>query len=633
MVGPPPATVGTAGHVDHGKSTLIHALTGIDPDRLADEKARGLTIDLGFAWLTLPSGRPVSFIDVPGHERFVHNMLAGVGGIQACLFVVAADEGVMPQTREHLDIVSLLGIDRGVIVLTKADLVEREWIELVESEVREAFASSSLAHAPMVRVSAVKLEGLELLVRTLEDVLGPGRAHSRVGRPRLPIDRSFSRPGFGTVVTGTLSGGPLGIGDAVHVYPGGRRTRVRGLQSHRASAGRVEPGQRVAINLGGVSPKDVPRGRVIAVPDSVTETRRVDTTLQLLPSAPRALKPGEHVSWHSGAAELVASVRYLERHAVQPGSAGWVQWRFSSMAVLRKGDLYVIRRLSPPMTIGGGEVVRTATRHIGRGKADAIAELELARRASPAEFVAAVVTVHGPMTPSLIARRTELTADVVATAVRDNIDAGRLLAIGGHVMAVVVAEALDNNIRAMLASDAEAGTGLRGLSRALLPKRLGVPPPLVSAILERLAENGEVELAGARVMLPGVKCFPNEGDAEIIAAILGDLDRGGFAPPSLTEVTRERGAPGRVLEDMESSRQIVRIAPDFGLTQDGYTRWLCAIGQMLTEQDRVTVGELRDRLRTSRKYALAFLEHLDARSVTRRVGDARVLIDRSAIPH
>ena len=239
---PPAATVGTAGHVDHGKSTLVHALTGIDPDRLAEEKARGMTIDLGFAWLTLPSGRSVSLVDVPGHERFIHNMLAGVGGIDACLFVVAADEGVMPQTREHLDIVTLLGIDRGVVALAKTDLVDEEWLDLVEGEVREVLAGSSLAKAPIVPVSARSRRGLGTLLDTLDELLAQPQARTHTGGPRLPVDRAFSQRGFGTVVTGTLAGGPLGVGDAVHLYPGGDSVARAGL-ADASSRGRSAPGR------------------------------------------------------------------------------------------------------------------------------------------------------------------------------------------------------------------------------------------------------------------------------------------------------------------------------------------------------------------------------------------------------
>src|SRR5689334_9017136 len=281
--------VGTAGHVDHGKSTLIQALTGIDPDRLAEEKARGMTIDLGFAWLRLPGGQEVSIVDVPGHERFIHNMLAGVGGIDIALLVVAADEGVMPQTREHVDILDLLAIPSGVIVVTKADLVDEEWLELVTAEIEEAVAGTVLAGAPIVPVSSVTGAGLDGLIALLDRLLQQERARPMTGRARLPIDRVFTISGFGTVVTGTLLDGELQVGQEVEIQPGGRRARIRGLQSHRRKVDRVSGGARVAVNLAGVATDELQRGEVVTTPGSLRATRLVDVKLRVLDDAPRPL--------------------------------------------------------------------------------------------------------------------------------------------------------------------------------------------------------------------------------------------------------------------------------------------------------------------------------------------------------
>ncbi|MDE2989533.1 MAG: selenocysteine-specific translation elongation factor [Chloroflexota bacterium] len=618
---PPAATVGTAGHVDHGKSTLVHALTGIDPDRLAEEKARGMTIDLGFAWLTLPGGRSVSLVDVPGHERFIHNMLAGVGGIDACLFVVAADEGVMPQTREHLDIVTLLGIDRGVVALAKTDLVDEEWLDLVEQEVREALADGSLAHAPIVPVSAREGQGLDLLLETLEHILSQPQSRQQTGGPRLPVDRAFTQPGFGTVVTGTLAGGPLDVGDMVHLYPGGARTRVRGLQTHRATENRAWPGRRVAVNLGGVAPSEVPRGTVVAASGAVTETRRVDATLRLLPSAPRALKPGERVSWHSGTAEVVAALRYLEADPMRPGAAGWVQWRLGEAVAVRKGDPYVIRRLSPPMTIGGGEIVRAQARHVPRGDAGALEGLERARRAEPAELVTAAVEAAGPLTPAEIARRTEVSLGEV-TAIVDAMEReGALSVVGGYVAPAAAVDALSERIGGLLTPGAAGG-----LARAALPRRLEAPAALVSALLESLAADGKLVLEGGRVLPPGQAAAPRGPVAD---RLLAALDQGGFAPPDLSTLARAQKTPPEVLDALTAAGELVRVTPAFGLTRAGYARWREAIGEAFAANEQVTVRQLRDQLGTSRKYVLAFLEHLDARAVTRRVGEVRILLDRS----
>src|SRR6266542_3134206 len=313
-------TVGTAGHVDHGKSTLIEALTGIDPDRLREEKERGMTIDLGFAWLTLPSGREISIVDVPGHERFIKNMLAGVGGIDAALLVVAADEGVMPQTREHLDILTLLGIERGLVALTKKDLVDPEWLELVSDETAEALKTTSLASAKIVPVSALGGDGLPDLLSALDALLEQTAPKRDVGRPRLPVDRVFSLGGFGTVVTGTLLDGSLKLGQELEILPSGLKTRARGLQSHKEKVELAPPGRRVAINLGGVSTEEVQRGDVVAAPGALNATSAVDVRLRLLPDAPRPLANATSIGFHTGTAEAVGKVTLLDRDARKPGA-------------------------------------------------------------------------------------------------------------------------------------------------------------------------------------------------------------------------------------------------------------------------------------------------------------------------
>ena len=325
-----PFVIGTAGHVDHGKSTLVKALTGIDPDRLAEEKARAMTIDLGFAWLTLPGGQSVSVVDVPGHERFIKNMLAGVGGIDAALLVVAADEGPMPQTVEHLAILDLLGVERGVIVLTKADAVEEDWLELVREEIREHVSSTTLADAPIVAVSALTGEGLPALLETLEAVLA-GPRHGSRRRPRLPVDRVFSVAGFGTVVTGTLSGGEIATGEELRLYPGDRRARVRGLQSHQEKVSRALPGRRTAVNLSGITTEEVQRGDVLAPPGTMTPSQRLDARLRLLPDAPVALKQNDEIDFFTGAAELPARITLLDRERLDPVKAPG----FSSASALR----------------------------------------------------------------------------------------------------------------------------------------------------------------------------------------------------------------------------------------------------------------------------------------------------------
>src|SRR5918997_1668633 len=378
-----PFVIGTAGHVDHGKSTLVKALTGIDPDRLAEEKARAMTIDLGFAWLTLPSGQSVSVVDVPGHERFIKNMLAGIGGIDAALLVIAADEGPMPQTIEHLAILDLLGVERGVIVLTKVDATDPEWFDLVREEVRERVSTTTLANAPIVPVSALTGEGLATLMETLEAVLASAPGQEAVNAQRLPVDRVLSVAGFGTVVTGTLSGGQIAAGDELRLYPHDRRVRVRGLQSHQEKVSRALPGRRTAVNLSGITTEEVQRGDVLAPSGLMTPSQRIDARLRLLPDAPVTLKQNDEVDFFTGAAELPARITLLDRERLDPGESAWVQFRFrASLAVLRN-DRFIVRRPSPSETLGGGEVVDPNPPRHRRFRSETIAALATLAAGAP----------------------------------------------------------------------------------------------------------------------------------------------------------------------------------------------------------------------------------------------------------
>jgi selenocysteine-specific elongation factor len=334
--------IGTAGHVDHGKSTLIRALTGIDPDRLQEEQARGMTIDLGFAWLRLPNGVEVSIVDVPGHERFIHNMLAGVGGIDIALLVIAADEGVMPQTREHVAILDLLGITSGVVALTKRDLVDDEWLDLVQADVEEFLSATTLKDARVVPCSATTGSGLDTLLDVLENLLARERTRPNAARPRLPIDRVFTVAGFGTVVTGTLIDGELSLGQELEVQPGGLRGRVRGLQSHRKKLDTIPAGTRTAVNLSGLAVDDLRRGQVLGAPGTLTSTRAVDARLRLIRDA-RPLRHNAEVTFHTGAAETMARVSLLDRDELQPGEEAWAQVRLRDEVALARGDVFVVR--------------------------------------------------------------------------------------------------------------------------------------------------------------------------------------------------------------------------------------------------------------------------------------------------
>src|SRR5712691_850457 len=368
--------IGTAGHVDHGKSTLVKALTGIDPDRLAEEKERGMTIDLGFAWLSLPGGSEARIVDVPGHENFIKNMLAGVGGIDAALLVVAADESVMPQTREHLAILDLLRVPRGVVALTKADLVDEEWLELVREEITECLKPTTLAGATILPVSAYSGQGLPQLLQELDRILDEAEERENIGRPRLPIDRVFTMTGFGTVVTGTLLDGICKVGQEVEVLPQGVKTRVRSLQTHKKQVEIAQPGSRVAINLAGVARSDMQRGNVVALQGQLRPTMLFDARLTLLADAGRPLTHNMLVDCYCGSQEIAGRVRLLEGDEILPGKSAWVQIRLSEPAVVARRDRFILRIPSPSMTIGGGEVIDVHARYHRRFQQSILAALE-----------------------------------------------------------------------------------------------------------------------------------------------------------------------------------------------------------------------------------------------------------------
>ncbi len=417
--------IGTAGHVDHGKSTLVAALTGIDPDRLAEEKSRQMTIDLGFAWLTLPDGETVGIVDVPGHRDFIENMLAGVGGIDAAILVIAADEGIMPQTREHLAILDLLGVGSGVVALTKIDLIDDpDWIALVQDDIRAALAPTALANAAILPVSAQTGQGIPRLIDQLTTLLAGLPARPDRGVPRLPIDRVFTISGFGTVVTGTLLGGSLRLGDEVELQPSGLRGRVRGLQSYKQPVDLAQPGSRVAVNLSGIERQLIARGDVLTSPGALQATALIDVQFRHLLDAGRPLKHNAAVKFFSGAAEANAHVRLIADETLPPGRESWLQIRLDRPLALARGDRFILRYPSPAQTIGGGVIVDPhPARRWKRMQPQVIAALELKLRGTPAERLA-----QAAWQPAKRAELQGIVEDVDA-ALREALADGLLLAL------------------------------------------------------------------------------------------------------------------------------------------------------------------------------------------------------------
>jgi selenocysteine-specific elongation factor len=605
--------VGTAGHIDHGKSTLITALTGIDPDRLAEEKRRGMTIDLGFANLTLPSGREIGIVDVPGHARFMRNMLAGAHGLDAVLLVVAADEGAMPQTREHLEIVDLLEVRRGIVVLTKVDLVDSEWLELVKADVREAIKGTSIEGAPMIAVSAVTGEGMPELLAALDDLLGRAEARRDLGRPRLPIDRVFTMTGFGTVVTGTLVDGSLKVGEEMEVAPGGRAVRIRGLQRHNRAADEVGPGSRVAANLSGVDKSDLARGDVLARPRTVPPVRRVDARLRVLGSA-APLRHGAEVLLHTGTAEVGGRVIVLEGDALAPGAVGWVQLYLERPVAAAAGDRFVLRVPSPASTVAGGTFVDVNPRKHPRH--DSAVRESLARRAA-----GNVLEEELRKYP----RGVTVTALLKATVAPES-DVGRLNArrFGDWIYSVDAWRAISTRATDELESYHGAYPLRPGIAREELRSRLGVPAASFGAVVQGLVEDGRAVERNGSLAAPGheVALETEVGPASALLEVLG---RRPFAPPSLPEAMEQTGATAEIVRALAQRGDVVRVSDDIAFTADAYESAVSLVREIVASSGSVTVAQLRDRMGASRRPVLAFLEYLDAQRITRRVGDARVL--------
>ncbi len=624
--------IGTAGHVDHGKSTLVKALTGIDPDRLKEEKEREMTIDLGFAWLTLPNGESVGIVDVPGHKDFIKNMLAGVGGIDAAILVIAADEGVMPQTREHLDILNLLQVRNGIVALTKKDLVDDpEWLDLVMADVAETLEGTVLAGADIVPVSARTREGIPELLAALERILSEIPPRPDRGRPRLPVDRVFSIAGFGTVVTGTLIDGSLRTGQEVEILPQGLKARIRGLQTHKQKVDMAMPGSRVAVNLTGVDTDQVQRGNVVALPGWLHPTLLADVRLKSLDDAPRALRHGQEVEFFCGAAEVMARVRLLEEDSLLPGREGWAQVSLSSPVALVKGDRFVIRQPSPSLTIGGGVIVNPHPgRKHRRKQATVIAQLETAAHGTPEEIVLQALESPPPLEMADVLRKSGLARDMLRPTLERLLGQGEIIALGDKALgdATFVTtpgawQALVRQVADLLRAYHDQYPARVGMPKEEVKSRLKLPPRLFAEVIQRAAGEGAVADDETTLRLPLHKPHFRPDEQAKVDALLAAFRRSPYATPSVGECEQAVGA--EAFNALVEQGRLVKVSADVVFLAETYQEMVDRVVRFIQENGSITVAQVRDMFNASRKYALALMEHLDQCKVTRRVGDERVL--------
>ena len=634
--------IGTAGHVDHGKSTLVQALTGTHPDRLKEEREREMTIDLGFAWMTLepdeilPDGEEVGIIDVPGHRDFIENMLSGVGGIDAALFVVAADEGAMPQTREHLAILDLLEIKSGVVVLTKTDLIQdKEWLDLIEDDLRQIFQDTVLENAPIVRVSAVTGEGLKDLEKEIRICLATNPPRRDLGKPRLPVDRVFSISGFGTVVTGTLLDGILRLGDEVDVLGTGHTSvkgRVRGLQTHKQKEDFAVPGSRTAVNISGLSINEIQRGNVVTHPGDYRLTRRMDVNFRLLKDVSRPFMHNTTVKLYIGATEVVARSRLLGVEELLPGEKGWLQLELEKPVVAVRGDHYILRRPSPGETLGGGVVVDSQPRkRHKRFIKETIAGLETLIQGSPTDILFTAVASFGPASFGDIVDHSNLELIVAETAARELLSNQKIIALEGippqnfNNRTLVATDVYWNNITQqalqVIGNYHDTHPLRKGMPKEELKSRLKISQRLFNAILKYLMYIEGIEESGPLIFRKGhtIKFFPDEQDK--VNALLLKFQAAPYSPPTAKDCLADVGE--EIYNALIELGELIFVPPDVVFRAEDYHKMVSIIRNLLEQQNSITAAQVRDHFNTSRRYVLAVLEHLDSIGVTVREGDIR----------
>jgi selenocysteine-specific elongation factor len=626
--------IGTAGHVDHGKSTLIAALTGTHPDRLKEERAREMTIDLGFAFMKLPGGEAVGIIDVPGHRDFIENMLAGVGGIDAALFVVAADEGVMPQTREHLAILDILQVQGGIIVLTKVDMIDDpEWLELVELDVRQVVQGTILEKAPIVRVSSKTREGLPDLLKRMEEILANRPPRPDLGRPRLPVDRIFTIPGFGTVVTGTLTDGHFQSGEEIVILPAKVHGRIRGLQSHNQKVEKAVSGSRTAINIAGVDVDQIQRGSVITLPGQYQAARWLDVYFRLLPDASGSLKHFSEVKLFLGTAEILARVRLLGDEELQPGQEGWLQLELREPVVALRGDHYILRRPSPGETLGGGIVVdpRPKERH-KRFSKDILAGLQSLREGSPEDILLQASAALGPAPLREVVQRARLDAEQARQVIAPLIEGGGLILLeegkaapDSDVLALARPqwENISTHVIEAIESYHRSFPLRRGIPREELKSRLKLTARVSNAIMHKLSQQNQLVEAGAFLYRSGFQVTFTPDQRQKVRRSLDLFAQSPFSPPTINETRQELGE--EVYTALVDSGQLKPVSPEVVFRSEDYEKMAGEVRKHIEQNGSITLAQFRDRFNTTRKYAQAFLEHLDQTGVTFRDGDVRKL--------
>lgn len=627
--------MGTAGHIDHGKTQLVKTLTGIDTDRLKEEKERGITIDLGFAHLMYEDGTEVGVIDVPGHERFVRNMLAGVGGIDLVMLVIAADEGVMPQTREHLAICQLLRVKEGLVALTKADLVDEDWLELVSEDTREFLKGTFLEGKPIVPVSAKTGQGIDELKRVLQALVARVPPKQLEGKFRLPVDRVFTIRGFGTVVTGTLFSGTIRVEDRIEIYPKGIEAKIRGLQVHNASVPEAVAGQRTAINLQGIDKVELERGDVLGHPGEFAPTFMLDAVLQHLSDAPRPLRHRARVRLHVGTSEIMGRVILLDRDELAPGEEAYVQLRLEEPAIVLPRDRFVIRSYSPVQTIGGGILLDAQASKHRRGEAGLAAHFRLLAEGSPEEIFSHHLrqATHQGLRLSEFLPRTELSESRLRQVATTLQRAGRLRAVNADMAWYLHAEALDSltrELRRYLETFHRQNPLKPNIaSEELRAKVRGLGERVCLMALEELRQQGVVVVERDRVRLATHQVALDDTRERILNELEAEFLAAGYQPPRVEDLFAKlnigKGHDKALLQVLLDQGRAVRLKENVVFHRANLAKAETLLVQYLRDHREITPIEFKDLLGISRKYAIPMLEYFDSQKITIRVGDKRIL--------
>ena len=624
--------IGTAGHVDHGKTALIRALTGIETDRIKEEKKRGITIELGFAYLDLPNGEKAGIIDVPGHEKFVKNMLAGAGGIDLALLVVAADEGFMPQTREHLGILSLLNIPEGLIVVTKKDMVDEDWLEVVCEDIREEVKGTFLESAPILTVSSYTGEGIEDLRQAIFALIDQSSQIKNPNTPfRIPVDRVFSIEGFGTVITGTLIEGQMSVGDPVTIYPKGLQTKIRNLQVHSHDVTTAYAGQRVAVNLAGLRKTDLEKGDVVAQSDSMHTTMMLDVKLSILKNCNRDIFNGTRLHLYHGARDILCKCILMDREVVSAGDEAYAQLRLEEEIAAKTGDRFILRFYSPVETIGGGVILDSNPMKHKRNDPAVLAALNIKDTGSEKEKIEEALKEYSSRyeTTAFLKTHTNIDSELFDSIVQVLLEQGQVFPINSNVVIhKAFLQSREQRAEKLLTRYHEENPLRAGMKRDEFRSKLFPDQDIAVAdkVTDYMVKDGVLTTPQGAVALASFAVQFSADQEKLMAQLEKVFLDGGYAVPSLDEVAAQfskEKAFKQVLESMITAGKLIKLTDQILYHVDVYQQALKLAMDYVAEHGQITLGETRDLLGSSRKYTLALLEYWDRKNITKKVGEAR----------